>query len=154
MSSAKCHRRNELTHETVSRIYEFNHEKIQCVGARSKTLYTALGALLTYNIFLPRSFVLAQGSPAFCRIINNLVQEMLQVITVRSGNISTYSADRKKLVSHQIYLRRVLPPIRSISFHLLLFLSIFTLGNIQGNSVLKFLRISYIFLREYTHIHV
>lgn len=88
------------------------------VQAKRYTLHT----VVTYNIFLPRSFVLAQGSLASCRIVNNLVQEMLQVITVHTVYVSSLLGWQKKArISSDLFKTRALPLHWYISFHLLQF---------------------------------
>lgn len=115
-SLEKCHWPGELNRrETISRIRQFNREKIH---AKRYTLHT----VVTYNIFLPRSFVLAQGSLASCRIINNLVQEMLQVITVHTVYVSSLLGWQKKArIASDLFKTRALPLHWYISFHLLQF---------------------------------
>lgn len=82
------------------------------VQAKRYTLH----AVVTYNIFLPRSFVLAQGSLASCRIINNLVQEMLQVITVHTVS-SLLGWQKKARIASDLFKIRILPLHSYISFH-------------------------------------
>lgn len=115
-SLEKCHWPGELNRrETISRIRQFNREKIH---AKRYTLHT----VVTYNIFLPRSFVLAQRSLASCRIINNLVQEMLQVITVHTVYVSSLLGWQKKArIASDLFKTRALPLHWYISFHLLQF---------------------------------
>lgn len=82
------------------------------VQAKRYTLH----AVVTYNIFLPRSFVLAQGSLASCRIINNLVQEMLQVITVHTVS-SLLGWQKKARIASDLFKILILPLHSYISFH-------------------------------------
>lgn len=88
------------------------------VQAKRYTLHAAV----TYNIFLPRSFVLAQGSLASCRIINNLVQEMLQVITVHTVYVSSLLGWQKKArIASDLFKIRVLPLMHFFSSFTILF---------------------------------
>lgn len=91
------------------------------VQAKRYTLH----AVVTYNIFLPRSFVVvAQGSLASCRIINNLVQEMLQVITVHTVYVSSlFGWQKKARIASDLFKTRALPLHSCISFHLSQFYS-------------------------------
>lgn len=92
------------------------------VQAKRYTLHAAV----TYNIFLPRSFVLAQGSLASCRIINNLVQEMLQVITVHTVYVSSLLGWQKKArIASDLFKIRVLPLMHFFSSFTILFPSLF-----------------------------
>lgn len=75
---------------------------------------------------------------------------MLQVITVRTGNVSTYLADRKKgRITSDLFKTR---PFFHLDPFLFIFCflvpSTFTLGSIQGNYALKFFYISYISFRD------
>lgn len=75
---------------------------------------------------------------------------MLQVITVRTGNVSTYLADRKKgPITSDLFKTRPFFHLDPFLFIFCFFVpSTFTLGSIQGNYALKFFYISYISFRD------